>query len=51
MGKQKSERILISLPLALLTEVNEYCAKHKYNRAEFIRHAVREVMKDDGKDS
>ena len=47
--KQKSRRILLTLPPELLDEVQQYCEENKYNRAEFIRYALRAIIHNDGK--
>lgn len=39
-----THRILISLPKGLLEELDAYAAKHRYNRSEFIRYAIREII-------
>ena len=38
-------KIIVSLSEELLEEIDAYCKKFKYNRSEFVRHAVREVLK------
>lgn len=49
-----AKRIIISLPLELLEELDLFCHRYNYNRSECIRHAVRELIerkgdKDDSK--
>jgi metal-responsive CopG/Arc/MetJ family transcriptional regulator len=46
-----THRILISLPKGLLDELDAYAKKHRYNRSEFIRYAIREIIaKEDDKE-
>jgi len=40
-------KIIISLSDALLVVVDKYCKNYKYNRSEFVRHAMREVLRKD----
>lgn len=37
-------RIIISLPIDLLKDLDIFCKEHNYNRSECIRHAVRELI-------
>jgi metal-responsive CopG/Arc/MetJ family transcriptional regulator len=37
-------KIIISLPEELLIKVDAYCRVNEYNRSEFIRYAMREVL-------
>ena len=45
----KSQRIIISLPGDLLTELDGYVKKYSYNRSEAIRRAIRDLIKDETK--
>jgi len=38
-------KVIFSLTDELLKLIDAHCVKFKYNRSEFIRHAVREVFK------
>lgn len=38
-------KVIISLSDKLLKMIDDYCEKYEYNRSEFIRHSVREVLK------
>lgn len=40
----QTERIIVSMPKDLLTELDAYVEKHKYNRSECIRHAIRQLI-------
>lgn len=37
-------RIIISLPVELLQELDAYATERKYNRSECIRHAIRMMV-------
>jgi metal-responsive CopG/Arc/MetJ family transcriptional regulator len=39
-------KIIVSLSEELLKEIDAYCRNFKYNRSEFVRHTVREVLKN-----
>lgn len=43
----KSKKIIISLPEDLITTIDTYIQKNDYNRSEFIRYAIRVVLKKD----
>lgn len=38
-------KIIVSLSEGLLKTVDKHCKKFKYNRSEFVRHCMREVLK------
>jgi metal-responsive CopG/Arc/MetJ family transcriptional regulator len=38
-------KIIISLPDELLEKVDLYCTENDYNRSEFIRFALRKLIK------
>lgn len=44
----KSKKIIISLPAELVNTIDAYIEKNDYNRSEFIRYAIRMVLKKDG---
>ncbi len=37
-------KVLFNLPLDLLVDLDAYAKKHKYTRAECLRHAIRVVV-------
>lgn len=39
-------RIIISLPVELLQELDVYTKERKYNRSECIRHAIRMMVQN-----
>lgn len=39
-----TKRIILSLPEDLLFELDAYVERHKYNRSECIRYAIREII-------
>jgi metal-responsive CopG/Arc/MetJ family transcriptional regulator len=38
-------KMIISLSDELLEATDSYCKKFRYNRSEFVRHAIREIIK------
>ncbi len=44
-------KIIVSLSDELLKTVDKYCMKFKYNRSEFVRHSMREVLKKESYDN
>lgn len=41
-----TRRVIISLPASLLVDLDKYVQANKYNRSECIRHAIRELIKN-----
>lgn len=35
------KRVLISIPLELLAQIDQYCKDNQYTRSELIRHVLR----------
>lgn len=44
-------KIIVSLPDKLLELVDEHCEQFKYNRSEFVRYAMRKVLKKEKYDN
>jgi len=38
-------KVIVSLSDKLLEVIDNYCVEFKYNRSEFVRYAVREILR------